>query len=320
MGFPVSFRLTPVSVAVASVLVATLSVACSALLDANVVQCSLDSDCAGRGFADTKCVNRVCVGGLDAAPPTDAAADAADAAPADPKWGCLGSIKWGAMDISSKVLLHNRYVRFLGEAPVVQMDVTACGRLDPTCSVPLGTGKTDDDGYLNMLVPKYFEGFLTLAPPATFPSMVPSLLTVIPPPEKDADRDASIPTNLAAHLTSTAEVNALLAQIGSSLDPALASVLGIVLDCQGNPVPGVSLRIDVRDKKTVGYYTDDTGTPSVTAQETAARGEAGFVNTPSGPVTIEATVTALNRKMGRYTLLTRPGNITFLTVVPGPSQ
>lgn len=149
--------------------------------------------------------------------------------------------------------------------------------------------------------------------------MVPSLIAVVPPPAKDDDPDASIPGALAPHLTSTGEINALLAQIGSSVDPTLANVLGIVLDCQGNPASGVSVRLDVRDKKTVGYYSDDTGTPSVTAQETAGRGEAGFVNTPTGPVSVEATVTSLNKKVGRYTVIAKPGYITYLPMSPGPS-
>lgn len=309
-------RLKPVSVAIAGVAAACLSVACSVLLDADVVQCSADSDCAGRGFANTKCVSKVCTGGVDAA-----LADVADAASFDPKWGCLGSIKWGAQDITApKVLLHQRYVRLLGEAPVADMTVTACGRLDPACSVSLGSGKTDADGYLNMLVPKYFEGYLSLDPPATFPTMVPSLDTILPPPEKDGDPDASILNNVAAHLTSTGEINALLAQIGTTLDPALSNILGIVIDCQGNPASGVSIRIDVRDKKTVGYYSDDTGTPSITAQETAPRGEAGFLNTPTGPVAVEATITSLNKRLGRYTVIAKPGHITYLAMVPGPSQ
>lgn len=295
---------------------AGVSAACSVLVDADVVQCNVDSDCAGRGLGAATCANAVCVSAADAS-----LADAApESAPVDPKWGCLGSIKYGTQDIEApKVLFRQRFVRFLGEAPVTQMNVSACGRLDPDCAVPLGTATTDDAGYLNLMVPKFFEGYLSLSPPSTFATMVPSLVAVIPPPEKDADPAAVIPGRLAAHLTSNGEINALLQGIGASVDPALSNILGLAVDCQGNPASGVSLRIEVKDKKTVSYYTDYTGTPSVTAQETADRGEGGFVNTPTGPVTIEATVTSLNKRLGRYTVITKAGHITYLPMSPGPS-
>jgi hypothetical protein len=172
---------------------------------------------------------------------------------------------------------------------------------------------------VNLQLPKFFEGSLYLAPPTTFPDMVPSIEMVIPPPEKDQSLDASIPTNIAAHLASAAELNYLLAQIQSSLDPNLGHVLGIVLDCQGNPTSGVTLRINPKDKSTIQYYTDTTGVPSVTANETAQRGEAGFVNAPTGAVTIEATVNALSRKMGTYTAIVKAGNITYLPMSPAPN-
>lgn len=297
-----------------------MTVACSVLLDADVVQCHVDADCAGKiGSASLTCVDKVCVEVADASPGVDAA-DAADAAPVDPIWGCLGKVTWGVEDTSATVVLRSRFVRFLGEAPVTKMTVKACGRLDPDCTLPYASGPTDDGGYVNLPVPKNFLGFLILTPPATFSTMVPSLVALVPPPDKDSDLDASIPGNLAPHLTSTGELNALLAQIDTKVDPALGNLLGIVLDCEGNPASGVSLRINPTDRTTVSYYTDSTGTPSVTAQETAQRGEAGFIKMPTGPVTITATVNALSRKMGTYTVLSRAGHITYLPISPGPNQ
>ena len=318
VGSVLTSRLSPLATLVVSVVGASLTVACSILLDADVVQCRVDADCVGRGSAAT-CVDKVCVGGVTDAAAADAA-DAAEAAPADPKGGCLGNVTWGTQDISTKVLVRQRFVRLLGEGPITKMTINACGRLDPDCTLSLGTGVTDDSGYANLSIPKYFEGFLKLDPPATFPTMVPSLITVIPPPEKDSDPDASIPANVAPHLTSAGELNALLALVGSKLNPALGNVLGIVLDCQGNPTAGVELRIDQTSSgQTVSYYTDATGTPSVTATETAPRGEAGFVNTPTGPITITATVPALSRRMGRYTVISKAGTVTYLPMSPGPN-
>ena len=282
-------------------------------MPADIEQCRVDADCAARGFAAMRCVSNVCVsGGVDAS--TDA-----DSGPSDPKWGCLGNVTWGKQDVATKIQLRSRYVKLISEDPVTGMSVQACNRLDPTCQAPIANSTTDSNGYVTLQLPKYFEGQLFLAPPSSFPDMVPSIEMVIPPPEKDSDLDAAIPTNISAHLASASELNFLLAQIQSSLDPNLGHVLGIVLDCQGNPVSGVTLRINPKDKSTIQYYTDTNGTHSVTAQETAQRGEAGFVNAPTGVVTVEATVNALSRKMGTYTAVVKAGTITYLPMSPAPN-
>jgi hypothetical protein len=269
-------------------------------------------------------VQRVCVSTssiANDASTVDADAGATqDAEPLDPVWGCLGKVKWGQQDVTApKVTIRTHFVHFIGEAPIPDMDVKACGRLDPLCTSPFGTGaKTDANGYVNIEVPKFFEGFLSVAPPASFPDMVPSLLNILPPPEVSHDLDASIPDPISPHLASRDELDYLLAQVQSSLDPELGNLLGITLDCQGNPVSGVSLRVSVVSPKTVGYYTDTNGFPSTTTQETAQRGEAGFVNVPAGSLTIDATVNKLSRKMGTFTVVILKGHSTYIAMQPSP--
>lgn len=310
-------RLGPVPLILAGVVGAGLVIACSAILDANVVQCSIDADCVSRGFAAATCVNKVCVrNAVDAA--IDAPVDAADAAPVDPKWGCLGNVKWGIQDVvAPKVTLHQRFVHLIGEGPVAQMNVQACGRLDPSCTTPLGTGITNDAGAVTLTVPRYFEGFLSLDPPATFPNMVPSFISILPPPGIDDDPDASSPP---AHLNSQNELNALLKEVGTSFHPDLANLLAIVLDCQGQVTSGVTLTLSSIDSATVSYYTDDTGTPSVTSKETGSGGGAGFVNAPTGPLTVTADVIGIGKRFGTYTFFMKAGHNTFVAIPPGPSN
>lgn len=83
-------------------------------------------------------------------------------------------------------------------------------------------------------------------------------------------------------------------------------------------MPGVTIRASIKDKKTLGYYTDATGLPSVSLSATSQRGEAGFVNMPSGPVTVETTVNGLQKKGGQYTVLVKAGHITYLPMSPSP--
>jgi len=293
------------------------SVACTAILDTSVEQCVADGDCAARGFATTRCVEHVCVASNLT---TDAAADApVDAPPVDPIRGCLGNVKWEPEDPTIKINLRGRYVRFLGEAPVADMAIKACGRLDPSCAVSLGSATTDADGYYNLKVSKGFAGFLALTPPANFTEMVPALVYPIPPPTIDQPLDTKIGNDLSAHVTTVGELNFLLDQIGSAVDPGLGHIFGLALDCQGKPAADVSLRVSVRDKKTITYYTTEaTGLPSPDGQATTARGEAGFMNLPAGPVTVEAT-TSPGRTWGQYTVLVKPGHIIYLPMPPSPS-
>ena len=284
---------------------------CTLLLPSDVTQCKVDADCAARGFAGTRCVSNVCVAG--------AADAAADVQPVDPAWGCIGSVTWGKQDSAQKVWYRARYLKLISDDPVVGMTVQACNRLDPACQSPVGSGTTDSDGYVNLQVPKFFEGSLFLTPPASFPEMVPSIDTVIPPPGADAILDASIPTSSAAELASAAQLNFLLAQIQSQLDPNLGHVFGFVVDCQGKTASNVSLRINPKDKSTIQYYADTNGTPSITATQTSQIGEAGFINAPTGVVTIEATVNSISKKLGTYTVLVKPGTITYLPIPPAPN-
>lgn len=293
------------------------SVACTLLVNADEQQCEVDGDCATRGLTNTQCVGGLCrtVGIVGDA---GGELDAEVGPPLDPKWGCIGNVKWGQQDVAQRIVNRVRFVRLIGETPVDGIAIRACGRLDPSCSTPLGAATTDSEGYANIEIPKFFEGFYDLPPPASYPNMAPSLITVVPPPDKSSDLAQQIPTPLTPHLASLDELNFIAAQLGATTDPELGHLLGIVLDCQGQPSAGVSLRISIKDKKTVPYYTDTTGLQTSTAEATAPRGEAGFINVPTGAITIETTLLEQNKRVGTYTTIIQKGHITYLPMPPSP--
>lgn len=290
------------------------TLACGVILDTNLEQCVADGDCASRGFLESTCVQRVCV-----APRSTAEAGAPpDPLIADPIWGCLGNVKWASEDFGKRLNSRQRFVRLLSEEPITGMSVRACGPFDPECTAAVTSSTTDADGYTNLSLNMGFQGFLDVKAPSTFPGMAPSLIYIVPPIAKDDPTDLVIPTALTPHLASFFELDLIVGQVDSRVDPALGHLLAIALDCQGNPATGVTLRASVRDKQTIGYYTETTGLPSPISVETSLRGEAGFINLPTGIVTLETTVNPRSKRGGRYTVLVKAAHITYLSMAPSP--
>jgi hypothetical protein len=288
--------------------------ACSLALSTDAEQCTVDADCATRGFTSTACVQSVCVP-KDAADGGDAGSDA-DAA-VDPKWGCIGSVTWPASDPTQTVNFRGHFLTALTEQAIVGLDVKACGRLDVDCTTPLAAGTTDVDGYVNLTVPKNFSGFLQMiAAPAD--GIMPSIGLILPPQETSDPPDASIAAAVSVHLITKAAFDGLLLQINKTADPAQGHLFGLAVDCTGQPAAKVAVHADTISPQTIAYYTASTGIPSTTAQETASAGEAGFINLPPGTETITATSNQVMKKLGDYSALIRAGTITYLPMPPAP--
>ena len=118
---------------------------------------------------------------------------------------------------------------------------------------------------------------------------------------------------------SIAELDFLLAQVKTSTDPNLGHIFGLVTDCRFAPVGGVSVKAVQNDAKTVQYYYEGNDTPTVTRKETDPSGNAGFLNLPSGIISIETTIPAQgNKRTGSYSVLVKRGSVTILNMVPTP--
>jgi hypothetical protein len=296
---------------------ATAISSCSLLLGTESVQCKSDADCNAHGLAGSTCVSNVCVT-TAADSGVDMGADVpVDTGPVDPKWGCLGSVKWEPSDPTKTIQHRERFVEALSEAPVVGMVVKDCPPLDVNCTASTHSATTDDAGYMTITLAKSFSGYLQLTP-AAGSLLLPSLTAVNPPPTIDSDLDAELPVPQAAHMLQQDQLDAMLALIGSKTDPKYGHILGIVLDCAGQPTSDVSILIGTKTDQTISYYTDSSGTPSLTLTQTGPRGEAGFVNLPTGPATVTATANSVSKRHGSYTVLVKPGQITFLPMPPSP--
>jgi hypothetical protein len=308
--------------AVSAAALFSLVAACQVLVSSDVVQCSSDADCTARGgaFAGTRCQENVCTS-PSVVVTTDGGVEAGvDAAPVDPKWGCLGNVQWPNQSATEKVRYRQRFRRLIGATPIVGVRVKACASLDPECTSPLAQGDTDAKGDIVLDLPKHFRGYMHVPTgPDSFRDMAPTILAVYPPPAKDANLAVEPELGMVPILVSLAELDFLLRQVGSSTDPNLGHVFGLTTDCTGLPSGGVAVKAAQIDPKTVQYYYEGNDTPSITRKESDPTGNAGFLNLPTGIVPLETTVPGLGgKKAGGYSVLVKKGSVTVIDMVPTP--
>lgn len=290
-------------------LAALAGAACSLALATDAEQCSNDADCEARGFTGTTCVATVCV--------AKAVDDGGSDASTDPKWGCIGQVDWPAQDKATKVLSRSRVVHAISEKGIADMDVLVCDRFDPDCAAPLGSTKSDAEGYVTVEVPKYFAGFLELTPPAGS-GLIPSIAYVLPPPDADQAADAGIPAGEALHIFADYELGGLLSQIGAAADPTLGHLFALTTDCRGKAASGVTLHVGTVSPKTLSYYSDSTGLPSLSLTATSTVGEAGYVNLPTGVASLTTFSNEAGKQMGSYSAVIRAGTVTYIPLPPSP--
>lgn len=310
-------RVKPTTIVASLILGATVvGAGCQAVIDADVVQCDTASDCDARGgdFAGRDCVEHVCRRRI-----VDAGSGEAEAGPVDPIVGCAGAVTWSAQDLSRKVRIRRRFIKLIGEAPIVDLHVLACSSVDPECTSPYAEGRTDAKGDVILDVPFAFRGYLHMPEaPSTFSDMMPHLYAIYPPPEKDTDLSVEPRTGTSPILVSLGELNILLAQVGASVDPALGHLSAQVYDCLGNPLAGANVRSNTRDPKTIQYYYSGNNTPSLTAEATNETGVTGMLNLPPGVIGFDVTVPAIGKKFGTYSVLFKKGAVTIVDMAPTP--
>jgi len=294
--------------------------ACSVILEAKGEQCSTDADCHAAGLANATCQASMCVerSEADAATDatTDAAADVAPDAPLDPKWGCVGDIKWTAADSTQPITYPMRMLRLFGETPLKNLEVRSCAMLDLDCASPFSTAVSDERGVAVMELFKGFDGYLLIEPTEEFPDLVPAISPLLPPPAEGRALPDNITELEPMHLVSLNEATPVALILKTELDPELGHIFGLAFDCEGKPTAGVSLTIDTLSPKTVQYYVNNN-LPSSTLGETTSTGEAGFINVPPGLITVTATSVDVGRT-ARVTVLVRAGHIVYLGLSPSP--
>lgn len=287
-------------------------VGCRFLVQTDERQCSVDADCAVRGgpLGLTKCVDSVCT-----APPKSEEPEAG--APVDPKWGCLGKVTFGVSSVDEQITLRLRFVSLVSEQGLPDLLPRSCKALDAACATPFSTAEapSDDSGYVTIRVPKWFDGYLEVQPPASFPDMLPAIIGLTPH-EKDSDPTAEIDPRDAPHMVSKAEMAALFAQTGVTPNPERGHLIALMRDCAGGRAAGVALRTSMPDVDTVQFYLQGL-TPSTTLTATDEAGIAGFGNLRAGYQTLSYSLID-GRPIGTKVALARAGWLTTLAEL-GPT-
>lgn len=310
--------------ALLALFVASPAIACSVLLDTSADQCQTDGDCQKRGgaFAQTTCVNKVCVSGeADATPQPEAGQDSGDAAPPDPTWGCLGHVvtpQPGMAKVNVKVPL----IDLLTKTPVTDVTANVCAKIDINCAAPMGPFVPDMMGVLNLSLDQGFDGFVQVVPnlpDAGAPDggdggidlrgyIVPSLIFFNPALVQDT-------TYITIVLVKLQTILSLTAANMIPFDPTLGAFFMETTDCQFKAAKDVVVALDSTGKDTSGFYFLGS-LPSLTAAATDDTGYAGFINVPNGNRSVTATLSTTKQYIGKTSVFTKPGFISYTQVAP----
>jgi hypothetical protein len=260
-----------------------LGFGCSAIVDADRVQCSTNADCTGRGgeFANTMCVKNFC--------------EATDA------WSCAKHTPLVAKS-SKPISVEFTLFDAVSSKFVDNVHASLCGKLDLECTSPVAEIQTDTTGKVHFDVAPLFEGYVQLRGDGYDPTMM-----FVPPAVESIDL-GQFP------LTTMVATSVLTSQLGKPLLPGTGRVLVITTGCDKQTSGGVGLSGENMGDEAETFYAVG-GFPSFTADETDESGFAGFVNVAAGSVTLVAKV-AKGREVGRVALFVRPDYVSVRRIQP----
>ena len=279
---------------------------CSLLLSTSLDQCGADSDCAARGagFEGMSCVNHVCVASAG-----DGGQDSSNS-----PWACLGNVSRPPAN-KSTVSVTVPFVDLVQNTPVADLTITTCNKLDADCTNPIGEGaKPNDQGIVTLSLTAGFDGYLfavsTVTDEAGGPGSMPAIVFFNPP----LIDDTVYPT---IFLVSPSSLQGLAVAVGVTLDPQLGAAVYGAMDCSASFAAGVSSTVNRTTDSTKAFFFENN-VPTDVATATDSSGFGGFVNVPTGYVTLDAVVQATGSRIGSAGLLIRPSCMSYTFLVPSP--
>jgi hypothetical protein len=231
-------------------------------------------------------------------------------------WTCLGHVSW-PMVTTGGTTLTTTVIDQLGSAPVVGAEVSLCRFTDPTCSAPIKSAISDQNGNVTLDIPGTVLGigsddYVQITSPDG--NVVPTLDFLGYPVSRPR---APIAEPYATVLSPT-ELTTLASLLG--IDAGLASIYGIaafeVFDCNGLPSPGATVSIEPMAPQAVPFILTPGETPTTTATATTSIGVGGFAAVPPGTVTLTATPQGMRESSSRAQLLVRAGTDSIIYLFP----
>jgi len=262
-------------------------------------------------------------------------------------WRCLDAPAEAPVPSTTMATVRFQACDFISNCtlPVRGLHARLCDKLDVGCLSPrvldiedtggriefsVPTGQRGFDGYLEVstgVAPCYDRSVFGEAAAGLLCQLVPDCNPAAPDPQLCnvplyspvlwffnppvvADIDVPIPLQLYP----SAALPLVLDAAGGSLQPGTGAVFTSIVDCDGKPAAGVSLRIaehaDVADTL---YF--DSGVISNTANETDASGVGGFIHIPPGFVEL----TGVNRDgvpVAKVGVQASPVFVTYTVLAP----
>lgn len=190
---------------------------------------------------------------------------------------------------------------------VPNVPFAACNKLDYTCSSPIGTGTTGMDGTGKIKVPASFAGYIQQNQRSDY---TPGLFFLpVPLPMDGKLRNFPI-------IPSSATGGLALA-LGASLDSTRGHIMLVAEDCMGTALAGIVFSSPQADSKTVQFYVrDQVPTNVMSAPDTPAEGDGGYLNLPVGTVLISAKDGKTGLDLATVTVLIRAGYISVSYIRP----
>jgi hypothetical protein len=305
---------------------------CSLAVDPNRKQCSADADCTTRGseFAESMCVDSLCVprggsakndasshpqeggsggspaaeGGTGGAPMSGADAMASDSG------GPVRGTDFGCMDkprvVTSApgpfhVTMHATTI--VPSAPAAGLTAVLCSKLDVDCMMPTSDpAMTDSNGDVAFDIPRGFTGYVQF----TRSDTTPGLYFFNPGVDRDLE-------NVSVQIATPGIVDALTKSLGSPQDPKKGVILMSVFDCNAAAAPNI---VYVAEGSSAVPFYATGGLPNATAMTTDTSGYGGFVNVPSGVITVKGLIDGGKRDITPITIIARAGSLSITKLVP----
>jgi len=229
-------------------------------------------------------------------------------------WSCAGKVQWPESP-PHPLTLDLLVETSIGGMALAGVTATLCNPASSTCA-PLATATTGADGTAHLSLPGgttgYLgpSGYLDLSMPDG--GIVPELYDWgFPLTESEV--------HLTAAVISPVMLDSTLSALGVTPDPTRGYVVASAFDCVVAGAAGVQAGFMMgADAETKCFYFEN-GIPSTTATATDRSGVAVCMNVLPGPVTVTETPTGFASPVGSVPTFVRPGEITYITLLPTPS-
>lgn len=298
-----------------------LCLSCSIALDADRRQCTVDTDCARRGFDGALCDQGLCAGRSELHDARSTAAPALESRGAGEREPAAeGSTSSGAPEQDERAVSDRlpapglRYELRL-ELPrrsslePADLDLRLCRLEDEVCgdewpAVPI----PDATGSLTLELDATFQGYLEINAPELVPT-----LAALPLPHTPGVEPVTY------RLLEQRDFELLLWRAELPRDEGRGFAIVLVHDAAGARTSGGELSLGTtasgQDEDAVAYYFRD-GIPTRAAQSTDEQGAGGWSQLPAGVLAAQASHELSGAPLGAATFRSRPGQVSIVPLHP----